>query len=167
MRLRVTLGTRELTVELPDLPGSPPLIDGDATAADLRRIQPGLYSVLLDGRSFEVTLDEGDATRVEVDGLTLELQVEDERRRAARAGAAGAGGAAGGAVTVGAPMPGRVVAVPVAVGDAVEKGQPVVVLEAMKMESALAAPLAGHVAEVLVSPGQTVQQRQALVRIEG
>jgi biotin carboxyl carrier protein len=43
----------------------------------------------------------------------------------------------------------------------------VVVLEAMKMESALTTPHAGRVVEVLVSPGQTVRQRQALVRLDG
>jgi biotin carboxyl carrier protein len=41
-----------------------------------------------------------------------------------------------------------------------------VVLEAMKMESALTAPHSGIVAEVLVGPGQTVQQRQPLVRLD-
>jgi biotin carboxyl carrier protein len=70
-------------------------------------------------------------------------------------------------VTVAAPMPGRVVAIPVSVGDEVQRGQTVVVLEAMKMESSLATPHPGKVVEVLVSPGQTVQQRQALVRIDG
>ena len=63
-------------------------------------------------------------------------------------------------------MPGRVVAVPVAPGTTVERGQPLVVLEAMKMESALSAPHPGVVTDVLVTPGQTVQQRQPLVRIE-
>ena len=75
-------------------------------------------------------------------------------------------GAASGATVV-APMPGRVAAVPVSVGEAVVRGQTVVVLEAMKMESALAAPQPGTVAEVLVTAGQTVQQRHPLVRIVG
>jgi biotin carboxyl carrier protein len=140
-------------------------------------VRPGLYAVLVDGRVTEVALEavEGDAapgaTSVEVRALTregeIEAQVEDTRTHALRDLRAQRAETQGGsAAAVIAPMPGRIVAVPVAVGDAVERGQPVVVLEAMKMESALAAPAAGRVAEILVSAGQTVQQRQPLVRIE-
>jgi biotin carboxyl carrier protein len=136
------------------------------------------YSVLLDGRSSEVAMEapaegpEGtggeEPGRVGVDGRWATWSVEDERRHRSRQDAAAAGaGLSGGMVTVSAPMPGRVVAVPVAPGDAVERGQTVVVLEAMKMESALTTPHTGRVAEVLVSPGQTVRQRQALVRVDG
>jgi biotin carboxyl carrier protein len=172
VKLRVTLAGKEVLVDLPDLPGVPPQIDGAPAPAGVRRLGPGHYSVLLDGHSFEVLLDlagGGGEGLVSVDGRTLPVQVVDERRRASGAGpgGAGAGAGAGGAVTVAAPMPGRVVAVPVNPGDQVQRGQTVVVLEAMKMESALATPHPGKVVEVLVSPGQTVQQRQALVRIDG
>jgi len=172
VRLRVTLGERQVVVDLPDLPGALPAVDGAPLPADLRPVAPGLYSVLLDGRSFEVAIEapaEGEvAGRLSVDGEAASWTVEDERRHRSRQSAAGGGGATpGGAYTVAAPMPGRVVAVPVAAGDAVSRGQTVVVLEAMKMESALTAPHAGRVVEVLVSPGQTVRQRQALVRLDG
>ncbi|MDQ3146347.1 MAG: carbamoyl phosphate synthase, partial [Actinomycetota bacterium] len=71
------------------------------------------------------------------------------------ASARGSGGAAGaGKVTV--PMQGTVVKVLVAVGDEVEVGQAVCVLEAMKMENNLAAEKAGTVTEVLVEAGQGV-----------
>ena len=129
----------------------------------VRRLRPGLYSVLLDGRSHEVALD-GDVAYV--DGASVPIEIED-RLREALASVAGAAGQVGHAsVTVPAPMPGRIVAVPVAPGMTVERGQPVVVLEAMKMESTITAPAAGTVAEVLVQPGQAVTQRQALVRID-
>jgi biotin carboxyl carrier protein len=173
VRLRVLAGDREVAVEVPDLPGLPPRVDETPVAADVRRVGPGLYSVLLDGRSFEVALDlrpdrPDEPGEVTVDGRTMTVSVEDERRRLTRGGAGGVeSGGGGGGATVAAPMPGRVVAVPVAPGDRVERGQTVVVLEAMKMESALTTPHAGRVAEVLVSPGETVQQRQVLVRVEG
>jgi propionyl-CoA carboxylase alpha chain len=64
------------------------------------------------------------------------------------------------------PTPGKVVAVHVAVGDPVAKGQALVVLEAMKMEHRLAAPDAGVVAQVRVRPGDQVEQGALLVRIE-
>jgi propionyl-CoA carboxylase alpha chain len=56
-----------------------------------------------------------------------------------------------------APMPGTVVRVAVTIGDAVERGQPLLWLEAMKMEHAIAAPVTGSVAELPVSPGQQVE----------
>ena len=129
----------------------------------VRRLRPGLYSVLIEGRSYEVALDEGVAF---VDGAPVPIEIEDRLARALASVAAAAGPAGQGALTVTAPMPGRIVAVPVAPGEQVERGQAVVVLEAMKMESTIAAPSAGTIAEVLVQPGQAVTQRQPLVRIE-
>eukprot|EP00198_Chlamydomonas_reinhardtii_P008777 XP_001698114.1 methylcrotonoyl-CoA carboxylase alpha subunit [Chlamydomonas reinhardtii] len=78
-----------------------------------------------------------------------------------RKAGAGAGGAAGGSVA--APMPGRVVAVMVAEGDAVKAGAPLVALEAMKMEHRVVAPRAGVVESVLAAPGQQVAQGQVMV----
>jgi propionyl-CoA carboxylase alpha chain len=65
-----------------------------------------------------------------------------------------------------APMPGTVVRVAVAVGDAVEAGAPIVVLEAMKMEHVVAAPAAGVVAALAVQAGQTVDAGTELARVE-
>jgi len=78
---------------------------------------------------------------------------------------AGAGAAGDGAIL--APMPGRVLAVAVAEGDAVTKGQRLVVLEAMKMEQALLAPFDGTVAELRAQEGGQVSEGSLLVRIEG
>jgi 3-methylcrotonyl-CoA carboxylase alpha subunit len=65
-----------------------------------------------------------------------------------------------------APMPGKVIAVDVAEGDAVAKGQRLLVLEAMKMEHALVAPFDGTVAELKASPGNQVQVETLLARVE-
>lgn len=65
-----------------------------------------------------------------------------------------------------APVPGRVVSIEVKVGDDVEAGQPLVVLEAMKVEHTVAAPAAGVVLEVLVGPGDNVDAHQLLVRVD-
>ncbi|RJO77168.1 acetyl/propionyl/methylcrotonyl-CoA carboxylase subunit alpha [Nocardia panacis] len=62
------------------------------------------------------------------------------------------------------PMPGSVIAVPVTTGDAVAAGDPIVVVEAMKMEHSLTAPVAGTV-EILVEPGAQVRLDQVLARI--
>ena len=63
-------------------------------------------------------------------------------------------------------MPGKVIAVDVATGDTVSKGQKLLVLEAMKMEHALTAPFDGTVAELAVAVGAQVQVEALLVRVE-
>ncbi len=79
---------------------------------------------------------------------------------------AAGGGAAVGSGKVTVPMQGTIVKVLVEVGQAVEAGQPVCVLEAMKMENNIAADKAGTVIEVKVTPGQSVGSGDIIVVIE-
>ena len=65
-----------------------------------------------------------------------------------------------------APMPGKIVATPAKAGDTVAKGQPVVVLEAMKMEHALVAPFDGVVGEIGVAVGDQVAADTVLAVVE-
>ncbi|WP_435203619.1 biotin carboxylase N-terminal domain-containing protein [Janibacter sp. GS2] len=66
-----------------------------------------------------------------------------------------------------APMPGSIITIAVTVGDLVTAGQPLLHLEAMKMEHEVAAPASGTVAEIAVSVGQQVEQGATLVVVEG
>lgn len=75
-----------------------------------------------------------------------------------------AGAEAGGDIV--APMPGTILTVDVQIGQAIEAGQQVCVLEAMKMKNPIRATHAGVVAEVVVQPGQTVAYGALLVRLE-
>ena len=74
--------------------------------------------------------------------------------------------AAGGDGTLRAPMDGRIVAIKVAAGDSVAKGQTLVVLEAMKIQHQLKAPLDAKVGTVAVKEGQQVSNRAVLVTME-
>ena len=69
-------------------------------------------------------------------------------------------------LVVKAPMPGILISMPISVGDRVKLGQPLLVIEAMKMENVLKAPTDGVVREVLVQPGDTLLRDQILVRLE-
>ena len=85
--------------------------------------------------------------------------------RAAHAASAH-GSAASGPSLVAAPMPGAVIAVHVVAGQAVDIGDPIVTLEAMKMEHVVTAPIAGRVGEIQVEPASQVSRGQALATIE-
>jgi len=68
--------------------------------------------------------------------------------------------------TVNAPMPGKLLEIMVEHGQSVETGQPVAVLEAMKMENELKSPVAGIVSEIHVNTGSSVEKNQKLISIE-
>lgn len=121
-------------------------------------------SLIIDGESFDVVADvRGREVSVQLHGERYAMQVEDERERAA---AEVAGNKVGGKRELRASMPGIVVDVHVAVGDAVEEGQTIVVLEAMKMQNPLAAESAGTVTKLLAKPGETVAAGALLAEIE-
>lgn len=99
-----------------------------------------------------------------VNGHRFEAEALDERTRAIREMSAAAEGPAGPA-PVKAPMPGLIVRVNVKVGDEVQAGQGVVVMEAMKMENELRAPRDGTIEAIKVAAGQTVELGQPMVII--
>lgn len=70
----------------------------------------------------------------------------------------------GNRATLAAPMPGVILEVQVKPGDVVTRGQPVAVLDAMKMHNIIGAPRAGTIAEVFVSAGQNVNHGDPLLR---
>jgi 3-methylcrotonyl-CoA carboxylase alpha subunit len=118
---------------------------------------------LLDGEPVEVRLDGRGRSRPAVSTLVTEQGQAWLLAPWRKDGAAG-GAAASGSIL--APMPGTVIAVEVAAGDKVKKGQKLLILEAMKMEHTLTAPFDGVVAELNAAPGAQVQVEALLVRIE-
>jgi biotin carboxyl carrier protein len=103
---------------------------------------------------------DGETRWIAYGGRTYELT----HTIAARARRPGGGEAAGGVLR--APMPGQVRSVEVGVGDAVTKGQTLLLLEAMKMEIRIQAPHDGTVAALPVAAGEQVEREQVLVEIE-
>jgi pyruvate carboxylase subunit B len=102
---------------------------------------------------------------VSAHGEQREAEVVDERTRHIRSLVQG-GKVAGGGGSLRAPMPGLVVRVLVEAGQTVAAGQPLLVLEAMKMENELRAPAAGVVQGVGVKAGQAVEKGQVLVTLQ-
>ncbi len=140
------------------------LCEGVERAVDFRLIdQQHVYSLLLDNASYEALIQEREGEYwVFLQGYLFTVQVEDERERRLREASGGRPGPAG-EVTVKAPMPGLIVAVPVQEGQPVRKGEKLVLLESMKMQNEIRAPRDGVVKAVRVRPGQSVEQNQILV----
>lgn len=101
---------------------------------------------------------EGAARWTRVHGRVQQAELVRNRRRQRASGA--------GQDTLEATMPGQIVAVPVRAGEAVVRGQTLVVMEAMKMELRVAAPHDGTVKQVLVESGDTVDRGQTLIALE-
>ena len=106
----------------------------------------------------------GETAYVDVAGLSVAFQVASppDVERAARAAASHAGGP----IDLVAPMPGSVLAVHTTAGAAVAAGDPVVTLEAMKMEHAVVAPVDGHLTDLRVGTGEQVARGQVLGVVE-
>jgi biotin carboxyl carrier protein len=142
-------------------------VDGQPLSVNLVQVTaPSLFSLLVDGRSYEVFLEEGGRGEycVVIGGefYTVHAVTERDAQLARSAPSATRGD---GEVVVKAPMPGVVRAVEVAVGDVLRAGQGLVVLEAMKMENEIKAAHAGSVRSISVAKGQRVEQGQALMVI--
>ena len=97
--------------------------------------------------------------RITVNGTAYDVQVEE-----LGAGAAPAPVAGGTEIT--APMNGTIVNVPVSVGQAVKKGDVLVILEAMKMENEIMAPEDGTVASIAVNKGEAVDSGKVLLTLK-
>ena len=105
--------------------------------------------------------------RVNVNGTVYDITLEVLEGEAAKAPAAPAPAAApvAGGKSVDAPMPGNIISVNVKPGQAVKKGDVLLILEAMKMENEIMAPCDGTVGAVNVAAGQTVQSGQQLLTL--
>jgi biotin carboxyl carrier protein len=165
MNFTATLGDAVEKVEVTGRDGRYRLtIGAEAWEVDARLTAQGIYSLLIDGVSHvaDVTDQEG-ACVVDVGDETYVVRIEEETRYVIRTRGGAAAGHGG--QTLVAPLPGRITHVAVKSGDPVRKGDPLLVIEAMKMENELRAGAAGTVAEVRVAPGQAVNAGDVLVVI--
>lgn len=165
MKLAVTVGDATEMIEVAGGDGRFRVtIGGQVLDVDARLTPQGICSLVIDGASHVADVkDEDGAFVVDVGGETYGIRVEEETRHIIRT----RGGAAGhhGGQILKAPMPGRVTHVSVRPGDQVAAGDPLLVIEAMKMENEFKAAAAGTVAEVRVTVGQAVNAGDVLVVI--
>jgi biotin carboxyl carrier protein len=136
------------------------VIGDETVSVEVLQAEDGVLDLLIDGKRITAYISsEGAKHWVTINGQTFMLT------KSSSAGRRGHGGHhAAGELT--APMPGQVRAVNVSEGDAVTKGQTLLVLEAMKMEIRIHAPQDGMVKKLFVKQGQTVEREQMLIEID-
>ena len=133
---------------------------GDKTVdVEILSVQDGQLNLLIDGERVTAYVSSDNAKRwVTINGRTYQLTKQSGSRRS------GSKSDHSGELT--APMPGQVRAVNVSEGDAVMKGQTLMVLEAMKMEIRIQASANGNVKKLFVKQGEAVEREQVLIEIE-
>lgn len=132
----------------------------------------GRYSLLIGGRSYDIfarrlpqsSAKDGQTYEILLAGQGFKITIEDERSRIV-AGLPRTG-ASSSTASIQAPMPGLVAHILLEQGANVERGQTVIVLEAMKMENDLVSPITGTIKEIKVGKGQVVDQGAILVLLE-
>ncbi len=165
-RYRVRHDDKTVTLQAidPDASGASSLVE--PLSIDWRMPEPRVYSLLVDGNSYDVHIDEDerDEERLTVHLLShvIRAQASDARKRRVSGTAAEPDGVA----QIVAPIPGRVVSVLAVEGTEVQRGDGIIVLEAMKMENELKAPRDGVVIRVAVQQGQGVEGGALLATIE-
>ncbi len=150
--------------------------NGQTYTVALERQPDGTFNATIGDRSYTVqavplsnggwrlqhdtvyTAAQGDKRFISINGQTYTLNIPDTRASRRRA--------ASGSGDLTAQMPGQVANVLVSEGDSVERGQTLIILEAMKMEIRVAAPTEGRVKRLLVEKGQVVERGQVLLEIE-
>lgn len=167
MRYDAVIDGRTIPVEIVERDGRTFVrIGGEEREADFHRVRGAAsWSLIVDGRSHEIAFESRpDGVAVTLASESYVVEVVDERTRALRLATGGARARAGAAV-IRSMMPGIVRAVLVQTGDAVAAGQPLVILEAMKMENEVRAPGDGIVKSIAVTPGATVTKCAPLLEL--
>jgi acetyl/propionyl-CoA carboxylase alpha subunit len=162
MQYRYQFGEQVLDITIErDGQGFRAVFEGQSYPLEILDAQPGALSLRFEGRPLTVYwAAQGGQKWISLDGCTYRLEPPRPRGSRAASGAEMVGEA------VRAPMPAQVREVQAAAGERVERGQTLLLLEAMKMEIRVRAPTGGTVKRLMVSVGQAVEKDQVLAEIE-
>jgi len=167
--LNLEVNDRTVRMELLSREGSKVKIklDDKEYNIDIEMVERGVYSVLSKGKSFNIelaanndnkkyqVLSYSDYFEVEVvDALTTYMRTRNDSSMGASEN------------TISSPMPGKVVKIPVSVGDEVKAGDILIIISAMKMESEYESPIDGVVTDIFVKEEDTIDGNQPLVYVE-
>lgn len=169
MAYEISLEHRTAKIELLNRAGSKALIavDNNKYEMDIVMVEPGVYSLLYNGKSYNVELIEGDSSKKYVANTfarSFHVEIIDAETKYLQSRMLGIDHE--GENEISSPMPGKVVKIPVSVGDQVTAGQTLIVVEAMKMQSEFKAMADRTVKDILVKEGDIVNAHQVMLRLE-
>lgn len=164
-RMYATINAKEGAIVLERASPTAPWAPAGEPAPDLVRTTPSSFSLVRNGRSVRVLVlkedKEAGTVRLRIGAHIYVVELQDERSRLMHT--LGLGSAASKVREIKAPMPGMVLNILVKAGDMVKKNDPVLVLEAMKMENMIKAPGDALVNAVHAEKGRAVEKGQLLV----
>ncbi len=166
MNYHVQLDGETILVQNFDLRKQMAEINGQRLHFDVHQVSGDLYSLLVNGEVYSVQIAEVEGRQqICIGHQTFNGTVEDERQAVFKK-LQSQTEAESSTALVKAPMPGLVVRLEVQKGERVEKGQGLIVIEAMKMENEIRSPAAGTVADILVEARAPVEKGAPLMRIK-
>ena len=165
MSTRVKVSDKDFEVIFEDDAKTAGTVNGKSFNWDVSKLDENLYHIIKDNQSYRVeVLEPADGkTRLKVNGTIYESETIDKFDALLKSMGMEKGGA-GKVNELKAPMPGLVLDIHVNPGDVIQKGDKVLVLEAMKMENVIKAPADATVASIEVEKGKTVDKNQVMVR---
>ena len=143
------------------------IVDDNQYDIDIVMVENGVYSILYNGHSYNVELIHGEGSKkyiVNTFAKTFNAEIIDAETKYINS--RNKGTEMEGDNQIASPMPGKIVKIPVSVGDTVTSGQTLIVVEAMKMQSEFKATGEKMVSEILVKEGDTVNAHQVMIRLE-
>jgi biotin carboxyl carrier protein len=169
MAYEIKLEHRTARIELLNRAGSKVLLEVDDRKYDLDivMVEKGVYSILYNGQSYNVELIEGGSAREYIVNTFARsfvaeiIDAESKYRESRKSGTDPEGNN-----TISSPMPGKVIKIPVNIGEQVVSGQTLIVVEAMKMQSEFKAAADRKVKEILVKEGDIVNAHQIMIKLE-
>jgi biotin carboxyl carrier protein len=169
MAYEISIEHRTAKIELLNRVGTKALIKVDDLKYDLDivEVENGVYSILYNGHSYNIELIRGESSKkfiVNTFAKTFNAEVIDAESKYIHN--RNQGMEVEGSNQVLSPMPGKIVKIPVNVGDVVSAGQTLVIVEAMKMQSEFKATGDKIVQAILVKEGDTVDSHQLMIKLE-
>lgn len=169
MAVDIRIGNRDANVKLIKIEGTKATIEVDDKTynVDVVMVEEGVYSILHEGNSYNIELipDSGPKNYfVNTYSSSHEIEIIDAQSRYQKSRNSGNVNSTERIIT--APMPGKVVRIPVKTGQKVAMGETLIVISAMKMENDYQSPIDGVVKNILVNQGDSVTDNQPLIEIE-
>ncbi|MCK4464311.1 MAG: biotin/lipoyl-binding protein [Bacteroidales bacterium] len=142
-------------------------LNGKTLDLDITKVEKGIYSILIDGKSYEMEVVPGRNKKnyiIGYHGLSYDIEIIDSEAK--YLGNKQNTEEDDDQNSISSPMPGKVIKIPIEVGEKVKPGQTLIIISAMKMESEYKAKRAGVVKEIFAKEGENIEGNQSLILID-